>query len=460
MCYAYLCDVPSRAPNAQDVGRSDIDHWVANSRFRKSAWFTRGWTLQELLAPDTVIFLDCRWFEIGTKLSLERLISSITGIDCLLNFREACIAQKMSWASKRETLREEDMAYSLMGLFNVHMPLLYGEGKHAFHRLQLEILKVSQDESIFAWTENKPYYIQRGLLARSPANFIHSGDVILGSEKRRTPYYMTNAGLQIDLVMYRSLIDDGSRSHELFELRRQNLNVEQDGEPDIAGLPIQRSPIFCFKRNNSGRIAVELVKLLGSDNAFARVNYAQFLFSNNYDYGRDGHDYASVRYRAPIFIEQVEIKQRQSGPVLVYADTTVFQAQGFQIFTSYGRHECLPPPQHCACIRLEPPSMDRLLLMIAKESVLVVFSGGNRSFALSVDHNHNKGISIALHSPADALAVGTVDEMTPSFKSLPPTKQIRDRSSVKLLSGHTVSAALRKRLDNQRLDYFIVLNFD
>ena len=135
VCYAYLADVP---PNA----------------FSKSRWFTRGWTLQELIAPSTVIFLDQKWQEIGTKSSLQRVISEITGIptDILLggDLEDASIAQRMSWASKRETTRVEDAAYCLMGIFSIHMPMLYGEGERAFIRLQEEIMRVSDDHSLFA----------------------------------------------------------------------------------------------------------------------------------------------------------------------------------------------------------------------------------------------------------------------------------------------------------------------
>jgi len=170
VCYAYLSDVPK--------SQRWLDHWITGSPFRKSKWFTRGWTLQELLAPETVIFFDDGWLEIGTKSSMETLITSITGIDELHTFRQASIAQKMSWVSKRVTLREEDMAYCLLGIFGVQMALLYGEGHNSFIRLQLEILKNSDDESIFAWTEanNDGYF--RGLLAGSPTWFKDSGNIV------------------------------------------------------------------------------------------------------------------------------------------------------------------------------------------------------------------------------------------------------------------------------------------
>jgi len=110
VCYAYLADL-RRGEHVQE----DL---------RKSNWFTRGWTLQELLAPSSVVFFDKDWTDIGTRASLEEQISEITGIEDFVNFESACIAQKMSWASGRRTTRVEDMAYCLLGLFNVNMPPL------------------------------------------------------------------------------------------------------------------------------------------------------------------------------------------------------------------------------------------------------------------------------------------------------------------------------------------------
>src|SRR5580700_5948612 len=166
VCYAYLADVP---PNAVDHRTGAI-----SPEFSKSRWFTRGWTLQELIAPSTVIFLDQKWQEIGTKSSLQRMISKITKIptEILLgaDLEGASVAQRMSWASKRKTTRVEDLAYCLMGMFGINMPLLYGEGERAFTRLQEEIIKVSDDYSLFAWKfEN-----HSGLLATSPSAFLNS----------------------------------------------------------------------------------------------------------------------------------------------------------------------------------------------------------------------------------------------------------------------------------------------
>jgi hypothetical protein len=124
ICYAYLSDVHHEiTENASD--------WSTEG-FRNSKWFTRGWTLQELLAPRHLRFFSKRWVDLGNRKRLWFLVSEITGIGDGENFKVATIAQKMSWASRRETTRSEDRAYSLMGLFGVNMPPLYGEGENAF----------------------------------------------------------------------------------------------------------------------------------------------------------------------------------------------------------------------------------------------------------------------------------------------------------------------------------------
>jgi hypothetical protein len=199
VCYAYLDDVPAE----------EADHEREGSAFQNSKWFTRGWTLQELLAPQTVVFFNHEWVEIGTRCTFNQLITSMTGITSNFleeRFENASTAQKFSWASKRETLRIEDTAYCLMGLFGVNMPLLYGEGSQAFIRLQLEIMKSSDDDSIFAWADNSMFSSHpriTGLLANSPAAFSQSGNVItpFGRFKSATPYAMTNRGLNISLML-------------------------------------------------------------------------------------------------------------------------------------------------------------------------------------------------------------------------------------------------------------------
>jgi len=125
-------------------------------QLRLCRWFTRGWTLQELIAPASVLFFDQQWNERGTKTSLGLPLSRITRIDNrvlqgILSLHRVAVAQRMSWAARRETTRIEDMAYCLLGIFGVNMPLLYGEREKAFVRLQQAVLLQTDDLSIFAW---------------------------------------------------------------------------------------------------------------------------------------------------------------------------------------------------------------------------------------------------------------------------------------------------------------------
>ena len=189
-CYVYLADfVLEKAKHKEGV------------KFRDCRWFRRGWTLQELLAPNHVVFYDAEWMEIGSKNLLQSLLTDICGISTRHLFypKEASVAAKMSWASSRQTTRVEDVAYSLLGLFEINMPLIYGEGHNAFFRLQREIMQSSSDESIFAWTDRGFYY--SGLLARSPRCFRDSSDIVPIRLKAldRPPYLMTNQGLSIEL---------------------------------------------------------------------------------------------------------------------------------------------------------------------------------------------------------------------------------------------------------------------
>jgi len=216
VCYAYLHDVPDpQFPTASDKERyPDFRGWPE--------WFSRGWTLQELIAPSNVQFFNKDWKSLGYKRMLAPTLEAITGIpkhiltDGLRGNRP-CVAQIMSWAAHRKTTRVEDRAYSLMGLLDVNMPMLYGEGKKAFHRLQLEIIRTSNDQSIFAWDCN----VRTGsILADDLSCFASCGGMELmdadefiqflkedvpeldSIEDRLSTFLITNRGIQIWMLLY------------------------------------------------------------------------------------------------------------------------------------------------------------------------------------------------------------------------------------------------------------------
>ncbi|KAK3334140.1 heterokaryon incompatibility protein-domain-containing protein [Cercophora scortea] len=209
VCYAYLCDV------------------VLGEDLTTSRWFTRGWTLQELIAPGAVEFYSGAWELIGTENdeAIMDAVSRVTGIDPgilsgWLELSEVSIAQKMSWASKRVTTRPEDEAYCLMGLFDVNMPLIYGEGSRAFRRLQEEIVtRCPYDQSILAWYSlSDDDYLTGSLLAHSPKVFEKSGGIFPIPRRQskggpETAITLTSQWMDLSgLIFTMSTSDDGPGS--------------------------------------------------------------------------------------------------------------------------------------------------------------------------------------------------------------------------------------------------------
>ncbi|KAH6654281.1 heterokaryon incompatibility protein-domain-containing protein [Truncatella angustata] len=232
VCYVYLADVGKRQQDG-------LGFWT---EVRQSRWFTRGWTLQELLAPKRLAMFNQHWvlldrctygplFHLDTEWSVA--ITEATGISSDY-FRpprnpvtEATVAERLSWAARRETTRREDMAYCLLGLFQLNMPLLYGEGDRAFVRLQEEIIRTTNDHTILTWGLGyspgsfisghrlyKPDWQLQSPLVPSPDLFedwgsspalktFLSADLpgkiqVLG---RGFPYTMTNSGIQMELPL-------------------------------------------------------------------------------------------------------------------------------------------------------------------------------------------------------------------------------------------------------------------
>ena len=228
ICYAFLEDYRHGATKLAD-----------------SRWFTRGWTLQELIAPLDVEFYDANWTRFGDRLELSTQIAEITAIGlpvlrmaprmspycadsrpdqddidhsiscgyCRSQAREESqrlldsysTCSKMSWASHRTTTRAEDVAYCLMGIFNVNMPLLYGEGMKAFRRLQEEIVRSTTDHTILIWGTTREalgWGNKSSILAKSPAQFV-LGDCYQPIPPSISGSAMTisNSGIELDVYL-------------------------------------------------------------------------------------------------------------------------------------------------------------------------------------------------------------------------------------------------------------------
>jgi hypothetical protein len=192
ICYVYLSDL---SLTEKDKGFC--------TEFANCRWFTRGWTLQELLASQQVTFFNKSWVPVGSKTDLSQMISRITRIDPVFiqgnpSLFSASIARRMSWASQRQTTRAEDLAYCLLGIFEINMPLLYGEGSRAFLRLQEELMKGSRDQSLFAWKSAERGAECEGVFAKHPSQFRDSVDIV-PYPTQGGPYSMTNNGLCIQV---------------------------------------------------------------------------------------------------------------------------------------------------------------------------------------------------------------------------------------------------------------------
>lgn len=168
--------------------------------------------IQELLAPALLNFHSWDWFEIASRSTIADLICEITRIDTVYfqgdwMFKNASVAQKMSWVSWRVTKRAEDIAYCMLGIFDVNMTLLCGEGPKAFTTLQEEIIRTLNDQTIFCWTWTDllpPGWVS--LLAPCPQVFKYSEGFVSVDSKifNRPNFKVTKSGLSITLPIVRA----------------------------------------------------------------------------------------------------------------------------------------------------------------------------------------------------------------------------------------------------------------
>lgn len=213
LCLAYLSDL--------EVNNFEHAESKTSEFMKDCVWFTRGWTLQELIGPEELEFYDQEWKFRGSKKTLRHELSKITGIEIgVLEDSELLptipVARRMSWAAHRKTTRVEDIAYCLFGIFGVNMPMIYGEGKNAFLRLQEEIAKSTNDLTLFAWTsqnesgvDRRPTHSSqqgkdlRGILAQSPSEFVDCGRlrILRDGVAPVKEFAMTNNGLRVETFL-------------------------------------------------------------------------------------------------------------------------------------------------------------------------------------------------------------------------------------------------------------------
>lgn len=196
VCFAFLLDSSVKASDFEDPPPGPETEKQYESRigfFEDTVWFGRGWTLQELLASDVLQFYDYQWRFTGTKPTLCGKISEAANIDIrYLNgkadFRQACVAERISWMSCRRTGLREDMAYCMLGILGIGMDIRYGEAEKAFLRLEERLVDDIHGGSIFVWSL-PPGLGSSGLRAPWPSCFRESRNLSVTSEyyKERVP---------------------------------------------------------------------------------------------------------------------------------------------------------------------------------------------------------------------------------------------------------------------------------
>lgn len=211
VCFAHLQGVTAVEKDFLQSIDADRAHLRRKRSFDEARWFNRGWCLQELLAPRNMHFYNTHWEYVGSKYSLKTHISKVTGIDeygmFIPDLSVLSVAHRMSWAARRQTTRPEDVAYCLLGIFNINMPLLYGEGQtRAFYRLQEEIMRRTEDHSLFAWGGDGIDFRNDmvGFLAPHPSAFKYGIIDLKGLPRQVEPLSITGRGIRAELPLIRA----------------------------------------------------------------------------------------------------------------------------------------------------------------------------------------------------------------------------------------------------------------
>ncbi|ETS81435.1 hypothetical protein PFICI_06437 [Pestalotiopsis fici W106-1] len=267
VCYAYLSDVDS-LPALETCLESMASVRAGNARppnaLNPCRWFHRSWTLQELIAPRSVCFYGAHWSYLATKAELGTRLAQATGIyygvlTHELPVMEVSACEKMRWAAGRQATRAEDVSYSLLGLFDINMPLLYGEGSKAFYRLQEYILAGGEQTILFfdiqPWNPGNSALDEgksKKLAAQSPEDF---AAVPMRMHIQRVhwsdPRYVRHAGefgLRIQLPC-RKLTKQDIEALSLPSIKDQDWHLIALSLLEVSN-PANQIPILYSTRNN------------------------------------------------------------------------------------------------------------------------------------------------------------------------------------------------------------------
>ena len=346
LCLVYLDDFDA------NVTASDRD-----AMLRQTRCFSRGWTLQEIVAARAANFYDGAWNQFGTRSSLRDELTSITKIDANIFFpsqnpytvgiRDLLdaipVGRRMAWAVSRKTTRPEDMAYCLIGLFGVSMPMLYGEGgEQAFIRLQEEIIRDKNDLSLFAWRA-RDSSTHRGILAHSPDEFAGLSSLEFEQDIKFNPdFSMSNKGLRINtflrpldaesrtVVMPLHCYDEGAKGEKMppqfgVYLQHEGARVYVRIRPDVFAVLSAPIPI------SSGNKIFISKRVRRADTTVGSSQYANTVTNN---LGAVNFNIPGVN--APIQSEDIAIKLLEVEPRELW-DThgNVFLTRGLRSFTVF-----------------------------------------------------------------------------------------------------------------------------
>lgn len=437
VCYVYLADVT--AATFDEV-------------FRFSRWFFRGWTLQELLAPRTVVFYGSNWEELGTKWSLRDEISRATGITYhqMIDHKRVNVATKMSWAALRKTTRIEDTAYSLLGLFDINMPLLYGEGSKAFMRLQHEILQAQEnDESIFAWTDAKRYHC--GLLAPSPAAFALSGNIV----SVKNP----NSQNKPLLVTKRLLTMEGFDSKSKYQLhdsihytKRPSphiiLNCIQQGtDSNFIGIELTERDLDYFEMSSSGALERRSSFL----DYFVRASPGKLLQCRSFrgSVGTDDPDLFHSTMKISLDHIPVVPSGQQQQFITILPSLTDAGFTPSEKFPGNGAFIELPS---VFPLNIRPEGW-KIILDLSRSSIAaIMFRNENGEAFAVVLKAKESGVSVDVFLPE---STEDLKDIVDKLSLYLQRRAIADQSSSQLQVKHDVCVTCRKRFLNYELVYYV-----